>query len=79
MWQSSGADGYTLEPAARETAGTDVIMKLKADTEDENYSRFLEEYTIRELVKKYSDYIRYPIRMECEKSRKKEDSPEDKP
>ncbi len=79
MWQSSGADGYTLEPAARETAGTDVIMKLKADTEDENYSRFLEEYTIRELVKKYSDYIRYPIRMECEKSRKKEGSPEDKP
>lgn len=79
MWQSSGADGYTIEPAERETAGTDVIMKLKADTEDEKYSEFLEEYRLRELIRKYSDYIRYPIRMSCEKSRKKEDSPEDKP
>lgn len=72
MWQSSGADGYTLEPAQREAPGTDVIMKLKADTEDEQYSRFLEEYEIQNLIKKYSDYIRYPIRMEVTKSRKKE-------
>ena len=71
MWQSSGADGYTMQPAQREAAGTDVIMKLKADTEDEKYSRFLEEYELRELVRKYSDYIRYPIRMEVTKSRPK--------
>ncbi len=78
MWQSSGADGYTIEPAQRETAGTDVIMKLKEDTEDETYSRFLEEYQIRELVRKYSDYIRYPIRMEVTKSRMIPQSEEDK-
>ena len=79
MWVSNGADGYTIKEAQREEAGTDVIMKLKQDTEDEQYSRFLEEYEIRSLVKKYSDYIRYPIRMEVTKSRKKADSPEDKP
>ena len=78
-WVSDGTDGYTIEEAQRDYAGTDVIMELKADTEDETYSRFLEEYEIRQLVKKYSDYIRYPIRMEVSKSRKKEDSPEDKP
>ena len=78
-WVSNGADGYTIEEAEREFAGTDVIMTLKEDTEDEKYSRFLEEYQIRQLVKKYSDYIRYPIRMEISKSRRKEDSPEDKP
>lgn len=71
MWQSSGTDGYTIAPADRAEVGTDVIMKLKADTEDEKYSRFLEEYTIRELIRKYSDYIRYPIRMEVTKSRQK--------
>ncbi|MBE7002336.1 MAG: molecular chaperone HtpG [Ruminococcaceae bacterium] len=78
-WTSNGTDGYTIEEAQRETTGTDVIMTLKADTDDEQYSRFLEEYEIRQLVKKYSDYIRYSIRMEISKSRKKEDSPEDKP
>ena len=78
MWQSSGADGYTMQPAQREAAGTDVIMKLKADTEDEKYSRFLEEYELRERVRKYSDYIRYPIRMEVTKSRPKEQTEEEK-
>ena len=78
-WVSDGADGYTITEAERELPGTDVIMTLKADTEDEKYSRFLEEYEIRSLVKKYSDYIRYPIRMEVSKSRLKEDCPEDKP
>jgi len=78
-WTSNGTDGYTIEEAQRETTGTDVIMTLKADTDDEQYSRFLEEYEIRQLVKKYSDYILYSIRMEISKSRKKEDSPEDKP
>ena len=78
-WVSNGADGYTIEETHRSAPGTDVIMTLKKDTEDEQYSRFLEEYEIRTLVKKYSDYIRYPIRMEITKSRKTADSPEDKP
>ena len=78
-WVSNGADGYTIEQTQRESVGTDVIMTLKADTEDDKYSRFLEEYEIRQLVKKYSDYIHYPIRMQVSKSRMKEDSPEDKP
>ncbi len=73
-WVSDGADGYTIEQTTKAAPGTDVIMVLKADTEDENYSEFLEEYQIRSLIRKYSDYIRYPIRMEVTKSRKKEDS-----
>ena len=76
---SDGADGYTLEPASREMAGTDIIMTLKADTEEEKYSDFLQEYEISTLVRKYSDYIRYPIRMEVTKSRMKADCPEDAP
>ncbi len=75
-WTSDGADGYTIEEVEKATPGTDVIMVLKSDTEDERYSRFLEEYEIRNLIRKYSDYIRYPIRMEVEKSRKKEESDE---
>ena len=78
-WVSDGADGYTIEPCERELPGTDVIMTLKADTDDEKYSEYLDEYEIRSLVKKYSDYIRYPIVMEVEKTRKKIDCPEDKP
>ena len=78
-WVSDGADGYTIEEAKRDFPGTDVIMTLKADTEEDKFSRFLEEYELRSLVKKYSDYIRYPIRMEVAKSRKTVDSPEDKP
>ena len=75
-WVSDGAEGYTIEETTRENAGTDIIMTIKADTEDEKYGEYLEEYQIRELVKKYSDYIRYPIRMEVSKSRKMEDSDE---
>ena len=71
MWQSSGADGYTMSPCEKTSVGTDVILKLKADSDDEKYSRFLEQYELQNLVKKYSDYIRYPIRMEMEKSRQK--------
>ncbi len=78
-WESDGADGYTITPCEKAEVGTDVIMHIKADGEEEKYSEFLQEYTLRELVKKYSDYIRWPIRMEVTKSRKKEDSPEDKP
>ena len=79
MWQSSGADGYTMTPCEREGAGTDVIMHLKDDTEDEKYSRFLQTYELERLVKKYSDYIRYPIKMRVEKSRMKEGCEPDKP
>ena len=78
-WVSDGADGYTITETTKEAPGTDIIMTMKEDTEDEQYSRFLEEYEIRSLIRKYSDYIRHPIRMEVSKSRKKEDSPEDKP
>ena len=68
-WVSDGADGYTIEEAEKDAPGTDVIMTLKADTEDEKYSEYLEEYEIRSLIRKYSDYIRYPIKMEGTKSR----------
>ena len=68
-WVSDGADGYTIEETEKDAPGTDVIMTLKADTEDERYSEYLEEYEIRSLIRKYSDYIRYPIRMEVTKSR----------
>ena len=78
-WVSDGSEGYYIEQCEKDTLGTDIIMQLKADTEADNYSRFLEEFEIRSLVKKYSDYIRYPIRMEISKSRKTADSPEDKP
>ncbi len=78
-WVSDGADGYTIEECEREYPGTDVIMTIKEDTEEDKYSEFLEEYEIRSLIRKYSDYIRYPIKMEVGKSRVKEDSPEDQP
>ena len=68
-WVSDGADGYTIEETEKDAPGTDVIMTLKADTEDEKYSEYLEVYEIRSLIRKYSDYIRYPIRMEVTKSR----------
>ncbi|MDR2931786.1 MAG: molecular chaperone HtpG, partial [Oscillospiraceae bacterium] len=68
-WKSSGADGYTIAEAEKETVGTDIIMTIKEDTEDEKYSRFLEEYELVSLVKKYSDYVRYPIKMDREKRR----------
>ena len=69
VWESEGADGYTISTCEKETVGTDVIMYIKPDSEDENYARFLQEYGVSSLVKKYSDYIRYPIKMEVERSR----------
>ena len=80
-WESEGADGYTVEPAERETVGTDVIMHLKPDPEEEpdEFSRYLREFELRGLVRKYSDYIRFPIRMLAKKSRRVEGSPDDKP
>lgn len=79
LWQSSGADGYTITECERDTAGTDIIMHIKPDEDEESYSEFLESWRLQELVRKYSDYIRFPIRMEVEKSRRKEGSPDDKP
>ncbi|MDR4235696.1 molecular chaperone HtpG, partial [Priestia megaterium] len=68
-WVSRGADGYTIEEASLDGHGTEIVLTIKEDADGENYSSFLEEYTIRNLIKKYSDYIRYPIRMMVEKSR----------
>ncbi len=79
MWQSVGADGYTIEPTAKEGVGTDIIIKLKADTEDEKYGEYLETYMLRNLIKKYSDYIRYPIKLDVEKSRKVDVPDSDEP
>ena len=78
-WESDGAEGYTVEPNDRESVGTDIILHIKPDTDDEHYSEFLESYRIQELVRKYSDYIRFPVRMEVSKTRRKEGSPDDKP
>lgn len=72
VWESNGAEGYTVEPCEKESNGTQIVLTIKADTEEEKYSEFLESYRIQELVRKYSDYIRYPIRMEVEKNRMKE-------
>ena len=80
IWTSSGADGYTIKEADKETAGTIITLHIKEDGENENYSEFLEQYRIQELVKKYSDYIRYPIIMDMTRSKVKEDSKDsDKP
>ena len=79
-WQSSGADGYDIEECEKDTLGTEIILTLKDNTEDENYDEFLEQYRIQGLVKRYSDYIRYPILMEMKKSRVKEETKDsDKP
>lgn len=75
-WESSGADGYTVKECDKSDSGTVIILHLKADTEDENYSAYLENYRIRELIKKYSDYIRYPIRMLTEHREKPDGSEE---
>ena len=79
MWQSAGADGYTITECEKDAVGTDIIMHVKPDTDDEKYSEFLESWRLQELVRKYSDYIRFPIRMEVSKTRKKEGCPDDKP
>lgn len=71
-WQSKGADGYIVEEAEKSNYGTEIVLHIKEDTEGENYSKFLEEYTVRDLIKRYSDYIRYPIQMMVEKHRPKE-------
>lgn len=71
-WESTGVDGYTVTPAEKETAGTTITLVIKPDTDDEKYSQYLDSYKIREIVSKYSDYIRYPIMMDIETQKLKE-------
>ena len=80
MWQSDGADGYTLTQCEKDKPGTDIILHIKANADEENYDQYLETYKLQELIKKYSDYIRYPITMEVEDYKMKpkpEDAGED--
>ena len=80
-WESDGLEGYTIEPCTRDAVGTDIIMHIKPDGDEEpdEYGQYLQEYALRRLVKKYSDYIRFPIKMMMPHSKVKEGSPEDKP
>lgn len=73
-WESTGADGYTIEPCEKETVGTQIILKIKENTEDETYDEYLEEYRLKEIIKKYSDFICYPIKMDITEKRPKEGS-----
>ena len=73
-WESEGAEGYTLENCEKDTVGTDIILKIKENTEDENFDEYLEEYKLKSIIKKYSDFIRYPIKMDVTSSRLKEGS-----
>ena len=78
QWESEGVDGYTITEADKKSAGTEIILELLDDTDDENYTEFLDQYRIKSLITKYSDYIRFPIKMEVSHSRPKEQSEEDK-
>ena len=71
-WESKGADGYTITPCEKENVGTEIILKIKENTEDEDYDEFLEEYRLKAIIKKYSDFIRYPIKMDVTESKLKE-------
>ena len=73
-WESAGSDGYTVEEAQKATIGTDIILKIKANTEDENYDEYLDEYRLKGIIKKYSDFIRYPIKMEVTTHKPKADN-----
>ncbi|WP_379151568.1 molecular chaperone HtpG [Paenibacillus sp. sgz5001063] len=73
-WESQGADGYTIEPAEKDSVGTEITLKIKANTEEDNYDEFLEEYRLKSIIKKYSDFIRFPIKMDITGSKPKEGS-----
>jgi molecular chaperone HtpG len=73
-WESKGVEGYTIEPCEKESFGTDIILKIKENTEDENFDEYLEEYRLKSIIKKYSDFIRYPIKMDVTSRRLKEGS-----
>ncbi|TCJ03883.1 molecular chaperone HtpG [Cytobacillus praedii] len=73
-WESEGADGYSIEPVQKDSVGTEIILKIKENTEDDNYDEYLEQYSLKSIIKKYSDFIRYPIKMDMSSSRPKEGS-----
>ncbi len=79
QWESSGADGFTIEPCDKDSVGTQIILVIKENEGEENYDEFLNDYRLRSIVKKYSDYIRYPIKMMAEKSREKEGTDAENP
>ncbi|AZB41037.1 molecular chaperone HtpG [Bacillus sp. FJAT-42376] len=74
LWKSDGADGYTIETAEKDTVGTEIVLTIKENTEDESYDEYLEEYRLKSIIKKYSDFIRYPIKMDAAESKLKEGS-----
>lgn len=76
-WESSGTDGYTIEPWQKETVGTEIILHLKENTEEEAYDEYLETYRLREIIKKYSDFIRYPIKMDVAVQKPKQENEEE--
>lgn len=71
-WESTGTDGYTIETAEKDSVGTEIVLQIKANTEDDNYDEFLDEYRLKAVIKKYSDFIRYPIKMDVAGKRLKE-------
>ncbi|OCT11846.1 molecular chaperone HtpG [Paenibacillus pectinilyticus] len=73
-WESDGADGYTIAPAEKDSVGTEIVLSIKPNTEDDNYDEYLDEYRLKAIVKKYSDFIRYPIKMDIASKRLKEGS-----
>lgn len=75
-WVSKGTDGYSIEPAEKDSVGTEITLKIKNNTEDDSYDEYLEEYRLKEIIKKYSDFIRFPIKMDVTKSKKEDDSDE---
>ncbi|WP_018932865.1 molecular chaperone HtpG [Gracilibacillus lacisalsi] len=76
-WESDGEEGYTIEPYDKQDVGTEIIIQLKENAEEENYDEFLEEYKLKSIIKKYSDFIRYPIKMEVTEKKPKEDNEEE--
>jgi len=73
-WESTGAEGYTIEPCEKSSVGTEITLKIKENTEDDNFDEYLEEYGLKSIIKKYSDFIRYPIKMDISESKLKEGS-----
>ncbi len=74
QWQSQGSDGYEIKPVQKDEPGTEIVLEIKENTDEDNYDEFLEEYRLRQIVKKYSDFIRYPIKMDVTESKPKEGS-----
>ncbi|GAQ18187.1 high temperature protein G [Oceanobacillus picturae] len=77
QWQSQGSDGYEIKPVQKDEPGTEIVLEIKENTDEDNYDEFLEEYRLRQIVKKYSDFIRYPIKMDVTESKPKEGSEEE--